>query len=279
MMITDKQRDLAKKFNLMHTENKMFFLPNAWDAGSAYIYPKQGFQAVGTSSAGIAYSMGYPDGEDIPFNDLLFSVKQITQRIDIPLSVDFERGYGDTLDQIKNNALLLLSNGVVGFNIEDGRPDGTLDELEFINKKINILAEIKKELNINFVINARTCTYWLNISDNKTKMKTAVERGNSFRKAGADCIFIPGSMNKKTVRELTHSIKAPVNIILNSEFHDFEELEKIGVRRLSLGSGPARSVYNHLIKLTSDFQNGNITEMLDNPFTYSQANEYFKKEK
>lgn len=276
-MITDKQRSLAKKFNLMHKENKMFLLPNVWDAGSAYIFQNQGFKAVATSSAGIAYSMGYPDGEDITFNDLLLSIKLITRRIDIPLSVDFERGYGDTLEQIKSNARLLLSNGIVGFNIEDGRPDGTLDDLEFMNRKIKILTELKKEMKLNFVINARTCTYWLNIADDETKMKIAVERGNSFREAGADCIFIPGSMNKKTIEELTHSIKAPVNIILNSGFHDFEELEKIGVRRLSIGSAPVRSVYNHLIKLASGLQNGEVTEMLDNPFTYYQANEYFKK--
>ncbi len=278
-MITDKQRALAERFKNMHKENKMFLLPNAWDAGSAYIFEKEGFKAIGTSSAGIAYSLGYPDGEDISFDDLLLCVKQIVRRIDIPLSVDFEHGYGDTIEQIKTNAYKLLSNGVVGFNIEDGRPDGTLDELEFITKKIKALVELKKELKLDFTINARTCTYWLNVADEETKFKIAVERGNSFKEAGADCVFIPGAVSKSIVKELVEKINSPINIILNPEFYNFKELESIGVRRLSLGSGPVRSVFNHLINLASNLQKGNVEEMLQNPFTYNKANVYFDKEK
>lgn len=276
-MITDKQIILAERFKNMHKENKMFLLPNAWDTGSAYIFEKEGFKAVGTSSAGIAYSLGYPDGEDITFEDLLLCIKQMVRKIDIPLSVDFERGYGDTLEQIKSNAYKLLCNGAVGFNIEDGRPDCTLDELEFITSKIKVLAELKKELRLDFVINARTCAYWLNVADEETKFKIAVERGNYFKEAGADCVFIPGGIKKNTVKKLVKEIKAPLNIILNPEFNNLKELESIGVRRLSLGSGPVRSVYNHLINLASNLQKGSVEEILQNSFTYNKANAYFNK--
>ena len=100
-MITERQKEKARIFSTMHKEDKMFVLPNAWDAGSAYIFEKQGFQAVATSSAGMAYDLGYPDGENICFDDLLYAVRKIAKRIDIPLSVDFERGYGKTVCEVK----------------------------------------------------------------------------------------------------------------------------------------------------------------------------------
>ena len=176
-MITDEQRILADKFQNLHSGKDMFLLPNIWDAGSAYIFEKQGFDALATTSAGIAYSLGYPDGEKISFNDLLFIVKNITRRVKIPLSVDFERGYGKTLKEFKEFSRILLENGVSGLNIEDGRSDGTLDGIDIMRDKIEILLELKKELNLNFVINARTCTYWLKIGDKDERLHTAVERG------------------------------------------------------------------------------------------------------
>ncbi|MBU5675273.1 isocitrate lyase/phosphoenolpyruvate mutase family protein [Alkaliphilus sp. MSJ-5] len=276
-MITDKQRELAKKFSNMHTDSRMFVLPNVWDAGSAYVFEKQGFRAVATSSAGVAYARGYPDGKDITIDDLALCVEQITRRIYVPLSVDFERGYGDNVAQIKDNARNLLCCGAVGFNIEDGRSDGTLDELSYMLEKIKVIAELKEELGLDFVINARTCTYWLNVADENTKMQIALERGNAFRNAGADCVFIPGAMDEVTVTKLVKGIDAPLNIILNPIFHDFARLEKIGVRRLSVGSGPVRSVYHYLIDIADDLMNGKAELMLNHPFAYGKANEYFTK--
>lgn len=274
-MDIDRQRELAKKFKNMHTDSRMFVLPNAWDAGSAYVFEKQGFQAVGTSSAGVAYASGYPDGENIAIDDLILCIEQINRRIQIPLSVDIERGYGDTAAQVKDNVRKLLHAGAVGFNIEDGRPDGTLDELSYMLEKIKAISELKEELGLDFVINARTCTYWLNVADENTKMQIALERGNAFKNAGADCVFIPGMMDEVTVTNLVKGIDGPLNIILNQTFHDFTKLEEIGVRRLSVGSGPARSVYNHLISMANDLKDGKVELILNHPFTYGKANEYF----
>lgn len=123
-MITECQKEKARVFAAMHKERKMFVLPNAWDVGSAYIFAQQGFKAVATSSAGIAYALGYPDGEDITFADLLYVVKKIADRLPIPVSVDFERGYAESIDALQANARELLLAGAVGFNIEDGLADG-----------------------------------------------------------------------------------------------------------------------------------------------------------
>lgn len=276
-MITEKQKVLTEKFYKMHTGKGMFVLPNVWDAGSAFVFKKQGFGAIATSSAGVAYALGYPDGEDITMDDLMLCVRQIVRRVDIPLSVDFERGYGETPGQIKENARRLLHCGAAGFNIEDGCPDGTLDALETMLRKIKALTELKEECDLDFVINARTCTYWLNVADEETKMKIALERGNAFRKAGADCVFIPGALEEKTVTQLVEGIDAPVNIILNPRFHDFKRLEEMGVRRLSVGSGPVRAVYSHLIDLADDLKIGGAEKMFSHSFSYHKANRYFNK--
>lgn len=276
-MITDRQRILAIDFKKMHTDKKFFVLPNAWNEGSAVILEKSGYKAIATSSAGIAFSMGCPDGQDIKLDDLCHCVERINSKINIPLSVDFERGYSESISGVKENAKRLLNLGAVGFNIEDGREDGTIDELEFMLTKIKALAELKKELNLHFVINARTCTYLLNIADEKTMLLTAIERGNSFLKAGADCVFVPGSLDCETVLKLTKNIDGPLNILLNKKFNDFKKLAEMGVVRLSAGSAMARYMWDSMLKMSCDFKEGNVKDMLEHDFTLAKANEFFKQ--
>ncbi|MOA27072.1 hypothetical protein D3C78_1479150 [compost metagenome] len=108
-------------------------------------------------------------------------------------------------------------------------------------------------------------------------MKIAFERGNAFIEAGADCVFIPGAIDEATVSKLVEGINAPINVILNGVFNDFERLEKLGVRRLSVGSGPVRYVYSKTIDLANNLYNGSVAELLNNDFTYGKANHYFDK--
>lgn len=275
-MITTLQKQQAKMFKQMH-HTEMIVLPNVWDAGSAYMFEKEGFQAVATSSAGISFSLGYPDGEDISIDDLVLRVQQITKRINIPLSVDFERGYSEDIQALKNNARRLLLSGAVGFNIEDDKNDGTLDELPYMIKKIEALEALKKEMDIDFTINARTGAFWLDTGDSEHMLEAALQRGQAFKNAGADCVFIPGKISEVNVEKLVKGIDCPVNIILNPEFHDFQKLKAIGVSRLSVGSGPVRSVFSHLKDLTEKLADGDVEMMLNHPFSYQTANHYFTK--
>lgn len=275
-MISQKQKKLAEEFMRMHTEGDMFVLPNIWDAGSARVFEKQGFGAVATTSAGIAYSMGYPDGEQITLDDLAYCVKTITRRIDIPLSVDFERGYSETPQEVKENAKRLIECGAVGFNIEDGLLNGELSPIEDQTEKIKVLTELKQELGMPFVINARTCVYWLKSGKEELRLQTAIERANAYAEAGADCIFIPGAMDEQTVIELTQSISAPINIILNPAFNDLKRLDEIGVKRLSIGSSAVRNIFGHIIRIADELKSGNTDTLLTTDFSYSDANSYFK---
>lgn len=239
------------------------------------VFEKQGFQAVATTSAGIAYALGYPDGEDITIDDLCLVVSQICKRVSIPVSVDFERGYGDTPEEVKKNARKLINAGAVGFNIEDGLANGSLENLEKQLQKIAALFELKLELGLEFVINARTCAYWLNVADEDMKLQIAIERCNAFAKAGADCIFVPGALSEHTVAALVNDIDAPLNLIANPVFNDFKKMNKMGVRRISIGSGAVRSVFNHLIGIGADLQNGTMEQMTNHTFSYAEANAFF----
>lgn len=122
--ISEELRNRTEKFAALHKGPGMFILPNAWDIGSAVVYQNEGFKAVATSSAGVAYSLGQSDCQQIDFEDLLWVVRKMTSRVNIPVSVDFERGYADTAAEIKENARRLLLAGASGFNVEDGDPKG-----------------------------------------------------------------------------------------------------------------------------------------------------------
>ncbi|BDD09839.1 2-methylisocitrate lyase [Fulvitalea axinellae] len=275
-MFSKELKSRAEAFSKLHKEKGMFVLPNVWNAGSARIFESRGFKAVATTSAGIAYALGYPDGEQVGIDDLRLVVSQITKRVKVPVSVDFERGYGDTPEEVKANAIKMLEAGAVGFNIEDGIPEEKrLDNLDDLLVKIKALVELKKEIGIPFVINARTCVYWLALGNEDERIETAIARGNAFAEAGADCVFVPGAMDEKNVAELAKEIKAPLNIIANPVFHDFKKLEELGVRRLSIGSGAVRATLAYIDSIGEDLAKGDIGKMLSHDFSYTKANEFF----
>ena len=240
IIINNAQREKAKAFLRMHQTEGMFVIPNAWDAASAYIYEKAGFAAVATTSAGIAYALGYPDGEQVSLEDLRCVAKKITERVQVPVSVDFERGYAEEPVQVKENARRLLAAGAVGFNLEDGQTDGRLSPLELQIKKIQALCELKKELDLPFVINARTCAYWLNIGSEEEKFAEAIRRGNAFAEAGADCVFVPGAMDQVTVKALVLGIHAPLHLIMKGKNNAFDAQAPDKDGRPSTGRFPPR---------------------------------------
>lgn len=272
------QQQYALDFQQLHQNDAMFILPNIWNGGSARIFEKQGFQALATTSAGIAYSMGYADGEHISFQELCEEIKKITRVIHVPLSVDIELGYGEDISTITDNVRKIIETGAVGINLEDGYPgeENRLEELEIQVSKIEALTELKKTMAIPFVINARTCAYWLQIGSKKTRMELVIKRCQAYAQAGADCVFVPGALSEEEIQQLTKSIDCPLNIIANPISKDLKTLSKLGVKRLSLGSGPVRTMYSHLLDMAGDIsQNKSIESMLTHDFSYAKANTFF----
>ncbi|WP_314066389.1 isocitrate lyase/phosphoenolpyruvate mutase family protein [uncultured Vagococcus sp.] len=272
MIANQSQR--AQQFIDLHHQS-LFVLPNIWNGGSAKVFEKNGFPALATTSAGIAYALGYDDGEELPFDSLLWVVKQITSRIELPLSVDFERGYNESPKEVKDNARQLLQAGAVGLNIEDGLANRTIDPPHLIKEKLQAIHSLKSELNINFVINARTDIYWHNLEDDQKKLKIAIERGNQFAEWGADCVFIPGQLSYDTIATLVKEIPLPLNVILSDTSDDYQRLNEIGVKRLSTGSSIARQVLTNLIKLANKTQSNQFDSLLHHNLSYKEANDYF----
>ena len=274
-----KQRELAETFHRLHHQEEIFVLPYVWNGGSAKIFEKQGFKAISTTSAGIAYSMGYSDGENLPFEDLVRITREVVRTVDIPVSVDMELGYGESITEIVENVRSIVEAGAVGINIEDGYnlDNPYLEDLGLQVAKIEALSKLREEMGIPFFINARTCVFWLEIGPSEERIKEAVKRGNAFKAAGADCIFIPGGLTKEEVKILVEEINSPVNIIINPVFNDLNELSKLGVKRVCMGSGASRASMERVIHIARELYEKNSMEtILQCKFSYSNANNFFK---
>lgn len=192
--------------------------------------------------------------------------------------MDLERGYDQTFKDIKENIKKIILLGAVGINIEDGLPsENNVDEIEYFIEKIKVIASLKKELDIDFVINARTDIYLLNVGDKDTKLENTIKRAKFLKEAGADCIFIPGALDEPTITKLKNNIELPINLFVHTEFNDVDRLNEIGIIRLSSGSAPARTVYEKLICVSDDFKNNKCESMLNHGFTYGVTNTYFEE--
>jgi 2-methylisocitrate lyase-like PEP mutase family enzyme len=230
------QADKAIHFRNQHHAGKILILPNIWDQLGAKILEKAGYHSIATASVATALTNGYRDGEKIPFVRLLKTVARITSAVPLPLSVDIERGFADSLFLLKENIRLLIENGAVGINIEDSHPDHKgLFKIEEQCRKIEAIREVGIQYGVPIVINARTDIFLLKTRENA--FDQAVERGLAYKAAGADC-FYPIVMNDyEEISHLVKEVAMPVNVLLSKSTSDLSKLNEIGVARVSLGPG------------------------------------------
>jgi len=234
-MVNQKiQAAKAEQFRAQHLAEKLLVLPNIWDALGAKLIKQVGFLSVATASVATALSNGYLDGEKIPFPELLNIVSKISSAVDLPLTVDIERGFADTQDQLKDNIRLLIDNGAIGINIEDSLPDHKgLTSIENQCRKIEAIREMGIQCGVPIVINARTDIFLLKIEQNA--MAQAIERARSFKAAGADCVY-PILINRyDDIAHFVQEVEMPMNVLLLKPISDLQHLEKIGVARVTLG--------------------------------------------
>ena len=213
----------------------MLVLPNAWDAISARIIEAEGFPVIATTSAGLAAVLGYPDGQRIPQKEMLFLIGRIAHSVTAPVTADIEAGYGDAV----KTALDLIACGVAGMNLEDMIGD----ELTPINAQVAIIRAVRAATNndgVPLVINARTDIFLAKHGAASTRFARTVERLNAFHEAGADCLFAPGVIDPETIGRLVAALHGPLNILAGPGAPSIAEMKALGVRRVSLGSGPSR---------------------------------------
>ena len=214
-----------------------FILPNAWDAGSARVFEQLGFPAIATTSAGIAWSLGLPDGGPVDRDTMLEQIGRIAAAVAVPVTADLEDGYGETPDAVAGTVAAATALGVVGANIEDAN-GGELLPIDAATARL-VAARAAAPAG-TFVLNARTDAYFVGAAGDP--FDEAVERANRYVQAGADCIFVPGVSDADTMRRLAAAIPAPLNIVAGlASSMPAPELFALGVRRVSAGGGIARA--------------------------------------
>ncbi len=231
-------------FKSLHNQDSPFLICNVWDAMSAQIAEKYGFQAIGTSSSAIAAILGYEDGEKMSFPELCLIVKRITETTNLPLTVDIESGYSRNPFEIAENIKVLANMGVVGINIEDSVVDNKrkLIDVEVFSNTLCSIKESLKNSGIEVFINVRTDVFLMRVNN---PVSEAIKRIHMYEANGADGVFLPCIENETDIQEITQCSALPINVMCMPNLPDFKKLKELGVRRVSMGDFLFKNMYNH----------------------------------
>ena len=235
------QKQLADAFRQKHQAAPLLLLPNAWDAMSARVFEAAGFEAIATTSGGVAWALGYSDGEKAPWDEVVAATERIMRAVRIPVTADIEGGYGETPDEIASHVAEIIRTGVVGINLEDStsRPDMPIRTIEDAVDRIRAARDAAGASGVTLFINARVDLYAKQIGDDKTRFAETVQRGKAYIAAGADCLFPFGLTDIKIIGDLVTALKVPINIVGRAGGPSVSQLEKLGVARVSTASGPS----------------------------------------
>ncbi|WP_457101972.1 isocitrate lyase/PEP mutase family protein [Microbacterium sp. P5_E9] len=249
-----------------------FVIPNAWDAGTARILEQVGFPAIATTSAGIAWSCGVPDGGALDLDTMLEHVGRIVAAVRVPVSADLEAGYGDTAEDVGRTVARAVDVGVVGANIEDAVAGGLFG----IDEAADRLAAARAAApSGTFVLNARTDSYFAGTTGDP--FAETVERALRYIEAGADCIFVPGVNDEDTIRRLAAAIPAPLNVVagLTSNIIAAPTLFSLGVRRVSVGGSLARAALSVVEHAGRELLDTGTLGFLDGAIGYADVQRRF----
>lgn len=225
----------AEAFRALHDRSKPLLLPNVWDAITARVCRQAGAAALGTTSGALAWSLGYPDGEIAPRDEIVAATARIARAVDCPVTADLESGFGETPAAVGETVRAIIEAGAVGVNLEDGiHPHGTLRALDDAAERIRAARAAATAAGVPIVINARTDTYLKKFGAGETeRFEETVRRGKAYLAAGADCIFPLGLNDGPTLGALVSALDCPINVAANPDLPAIEELARLGVARVS----------------------------------------------
>ena len=219
----------------MHGGPPLLILPNAWDAISARIVVAAGYPAVATTSGGVAWALGYADGEAAPWDEVVAATARIARTVSVPVTADIESGYGDSPEAVGRSIADIIAAGAVGVNLEDGLRQGPAPIRPVADAAARIAAAraAAQAAGVPIVINARTDLYIKNIGDAESRLAEAVARARAYIAAGADCFYPIALRDPATIKRLAAAVPAPININVRAGYPGIVELEGLGVRRAS----------------------------------------------
>lgn len=271
MKNTIHQQDKALQLHQLHQSGEMLVFPNVWDPIGAILLESLKYPAIATASAAVAYTNGYQDGENIPFNQLLRILTDIANSVKLPVTADVESAYAANDDELRENIKQLISTGIVGINIEDtNKKSGELFSTEVQCNRIRIVKTVAAEMGISLFINARTDVY---IHGDKfetaeSKLEEALKRGLAYKAAGADCIFPIAIRMESDIKKLVEALQMPINVLTIPGIPELKTLQKIGVVRVSLGPSLLKIALRAMKNLAVDLKSlDGLSEITGNEIT------------
>lgn len=261
----------ARVFSELHLQAAPLKLPNVWDAGSARQTESLGATAIATTSAGVAWSLGYRDGNQLPVEDYVARAASIARVISVPLSADIEGGYSDIPAMVALTVSRFMDTGVVGINIEDGAGDP-----HALCRKIEAIRAASIRCGVDLYINVRTDVYARNLVCAADKADEVMARAQSYRSAGADGLFVLGLTEAGEMRAIAEGTSLLLNVAVWPGLPPVSDLAALGVRRLSAGSWLPQTLWAHHAQLVSGFlQHDKMMPMLEKAAPYSEINAMF----
>jgi len=247
------QEEKGVLFKALHEAAQGFVMPNPWDIGSAVILKKQGYRALGSTSAGFAFSMGQPDGA-VSFEQVLDHLSTLSGATDLPVSADMEDFFADTPEQVRRNVILAAARGIVGASIQDstGNPSAPLLSPSEAQERVYAAVEAKKSLGFDFTLTARAeCFTQPNPSLDET-----IKRLKLYEEAGADVLFAPWIKTEHEVKEILAAVNRPLSVMMGfaGSQLNVNVLLGLGVKRISTGGSLARAAYSALLAASSEIQ-------------------------
>jgi 2-methylisocitrate lyase-like PEP mutase family enzyme len=255
MTSTTPHPQQAEALHRLHRGEKPLVLVNAWDAASAAVLQRAGAGVIATTSAGMAWSLGYADGEQVPRHEFVAACARICRVARVPVSVDIERGFGNSTDEVCGLMRDLMELGVAGVNIEDGVSPATRQLLppQWLCERIAALRALAGQTKVPLFINARTDAYLASRDGPIDRFEAALQRARLYAAAGADGIFVPGMGRLEEVARFARSIALPLNVYAGyAGVPDVQALAAAGVRRVSLGCGPLQSALDLLGRIAAE---------------------------
>jgi 2-methylisocitrate lyase-like PEP mutase family enzyme len=269
----------ADAFRNMHHAPPLLVLPNAWDAVTARLFVQAGARAIATTSAGIAATLGYADGQNVPRELMMQAIARIANAVSLPVTADIESGYADSPKGLGESMRAVINAGAIGVNLEDATGDTSqpLFALEEQIERIRAAREAADDVNIPVVINARTDVYLEKVGEPATRFAETVRRLNAYHQAGAGCLFVPGVTDMPTLTQLVQSVRGPLNVLAGPGMPPVADLQRIGIARLSVGSAIMRATLAVARDAADELlQKGTYNTFLDRNISYHEVNELMK---
>lgn len=270
----ERQLEAAKSFLARHRAPPVLLLPNVWDAMSARIFAAAGFGSLATTSAGVAWALGYPDGEIAPWKEVVAATARIVRVARIPITADIERGYGETQEAIGRHVAEIIQAGVVGVNLEDSH-NGSIRSVEDATERVRAPRKAAQEEGVPIVINARCDIFHLEHGEESARFTAAINRCKTYLAAGADCVYPFGLRDPGLIAAFVKAIGAPVNITGRPGMPDAAEFERMGVARITIASAPTLVTMDTIRKLAADLHSTKGFEPLSSLFRHPNAQKLF----